>query len=778
MKRFALILAALALLVLAASCGGPSYETVTLPLDTLKEYTIIRADAGHEEFIDSAIRLRSSLGEILGADPVLTTDWIKRGTELAPTGKEILVGITNRAESDTAGMRAKDFFIGYENERIVLLGLTADAVDTAVDYFLAECVDAASGQLILPAGEGYLCAGDYPITTLMLGDKEISSYSLKISGSTVASEAAALFKTTLAELTGWILPTAEADDENVIVIGNQNPTAHKLRSRDTYTGFDGKTFLLAGSTPDTCMAAVKAFIGKHLTDKTGKVTVPAEGIYQPGDYIFESLSINGTPIDEFGLASADSDEARAAKEELRTAIAYLTGFTLTDRNSGSRIVIGEGKAKAGVSTCAYTAADGNLYVDGGEGMLSVGCRALLAAVTDLGSDPTASGLKRGAVIDAEVKLKASEISKMEKILIYVDKNGSDEGKGTKDSPLKTLEAAHEMARCLSMTTPAPVDISLDFEDYGVTSHLSMDRGDAKKASGDAKAVVEKYLPGVICWGDSLTAGGYPTILTTLISCNAVDGVTAVNRGVGGETSATIVGRSGAIPYVTDKEFTIPAGAEKVEITFKLEDGKNVAPLRQGNRGMESVTIDGIEGTMTIVQESYISPEYHYFFQRSKSGEAHTVKAGTEIVTKAKSEFLDYIPVIFIGQNGGYTDFEDLIRQQRAIIERQTGPDGRFVIVGLHTGTAESRAALEEAMEAEYGENYLNLREYMSTVAIHEAGVVPTLKDYQMMAEGSTPESLLRDGCHFTNPGNELLAKVIFAHMEKLGFFDEVREAVK
>jgi lysophospholipase L1-like esterase len=376
------------------------------------------------------------------------------------------------------------------------------------------------------------------------------------------------------------------------------------------------------------------------------------------------------------------------------------------------------------------------------------------------------------------------------------------------------------------------------EEYYASLNEQM-REEERAVEEEIEAAYEKlesdfftYLPGIVCWGDSLTAGAggdgttYPNVLESLIKENLVDrfdaeqlanslgqshitglnqysldSVPVINMGVGGETTNTILGRNGAVPFVVAEDFTIPASntsdTTAVEIHFVSENGKNVAPLRQGESGVNPVVIDGIEGVISIQQESYISEDYTYYFTRSaeESGDADkdggagesndgntekdvTVKAGTEIITSGSTQYLDYIPVIFIGQNGGYDDINDLIAQQRAMIDHQEMSEanqGKFIIVGLHTGTAADRAELEKAMQEEYGDQYINLREYMSTSGLQDAGIEATDEDKEMMAEGMTPQSLLAsDKLHFNEYGYELIGSLIYDRMDELGYFDEIK----
>lgn len=302
---------------------------------------------------------------------------------------------------------------------------------------------------------------------------------------------------------------------------------------------------------------------------------------------------------------------------------------------------------------------------------------------------------------------------------------------------------------------------------------------------------EKIL-GIICWGDSLTAGTggdgttYPAVLQQLIQDNLIPGalsdsyeVEVLNMGVGGEDTNTILGRNGAIPFVVAENLVIPAKAEPVEIRFQSAAGKAVAPLRQGTAGIEWVEMNGVSGELNIDQESYTSSEYSYTFTRKDVGDPVEIPAGTPILTSGSVMGTDYLTVIFMGENGGYDTYEELIAQQRAIIEHQMGNKDRFIVIGLHTGTAKERADLEAAMKTEYGDKYINLREYMCTEGLKDAGLTPTSEDEEMMEKGMTPASLMiSDQCHFNEYGYKLIGKLIYNRMDELGYFDEMKNTLR
>lgn len=325
-----------------------------------------------------------------------------------------------------------------------------------------------------------------------------------------------------------------------------------------------------------------------------------------------------------------------------------------------------------------------------------------------------------------------------------------------------------------------------------------------------RKTTSRYLPGIVCWGDSLTAGAgghilpsgetlkkgikYPDILRNEIEIGLfgidvkIDVPEVINMGVGGENTDTILGRNGAVPFILSSELRIPAfvksndsDASPVEVHLSSQNGDPVAPLRQGNKGMESVSINGIEGIITIEQESYAAADYKYYFTRITHGDAVTIPQGTVIQTQGSVLYTGYIPIIFIGENGGYKDGAELIAQQQAIIKHQEEGVGRerYIIVGSHSGTAEERAEIESLMEKTYGRKYINLREYMVTEGLSDAGLTPTSVDNELMEAGACPASLRvsAEDVHFNSAGYELIGKLIYKRMDELGYFNEVKDAI-
>lgn len=312
--------------------------------------------------------------------------------------------------------------------------------------------------------------------------------------------------------------------------------------------------------------------------------------------------------------------------------------------------------------------------------------------------------------------------------------------------------------------------------------------DAMTALDNLQKAIDTYIPGIVCWGDSLTVGagsdvGYPDVLRELINSEITSGtgceIPVVMMGVGGENSYTIAARAGGIPIILSTDFTIPAECISVQIDFLTEDGHVFEPMLQGDEGVEYVEIAGVRGTLEYLPDvtGTGGKNFIYYFKRLEAGEAVAVPAGTVMYTRGYLEYKDYLPIIFIGENGGYSGYDELIRQQMSIVNTGRNTE-RFLIIGLTTGTAQDRAELENAMEERYGGQYLNARSMLSSDGMGMMEIETTVFDKMMIDEGKVPGRLLSDSVHLNEPGYRALGYMVYERMTELGYFDEVLKAAE
>lgn len=205
-------------------------------------------------------------------------------------------------------------------------------------------------------------------------------------------------------------------------------------------------------------------------------------------------------------------------------------------------------------------------------------------------------------------------------------------------------------------------------------------------------------------------------------------------------------------------------------------------LANGDAGVNNVTFNGVEGTLTIDQASYQNAINSYYFTRAEAGSEVTVPAGTEIICAAADEYKDAVQVIWLGSYGGYADLDQLIEQQKALINRQTANGDRYIVLGLYYlslygggGYQDAFNQYENAMAQEYGDHFINVRNYLATDGLRDAGITATNTDKSQMSVGNVPDSL-RNPSSYTElnaAGYDLVGQLVYDRMMKLGYFDEV-----
>jgi lysophospholipase L1-like esterase len=273
-------------------------------------------------------------------------------------------------------------------------------------------------------------------------------------------------------------------------------------------------------------------------------------------------------------------------------------------------------------------------------------------------------------------------------------------------------------------------------------------------------------------GDSLTAGagGEGTTMSSVTSSLLGEEWTVKNMGVGGENTLTIGARYGAIPMYIKESISIPKDGSKTEIPnglFSNYNDLNIFPLLQGDAGINPCYIDSVKCQLTTIGA-------RYFINRIDTQSSDYITKPKSTIITSLSEQTNGIVTIFIGQNGGYDTTEELL-DQISLFVRHKGNDDVIIITSHGNGFPE----IVQAIAAKYGEKVIDLKKYMSTIAISDAvkygllpdnGIYPTSEDLEKMASNNAPPSLLIDGIHFNPIGYELLGRLRYEIGKELGYW--------
>ena len=330
---------------------------------------------------------------------------------------------------------------------------------------------------------------------------------------------------------------------------------------------------------------------------------------------------------------------------------------------------------------------------------------------------------------------------------------------------------------------AEVDASLEQLKSGAEKAEERLNGQEARIKNLEKPTV---LTGIVCWGDSLTAGGGWTSTLQKLS-----GIPVYNGGTGGENARTIAARQGADVMLVNN-ITIPAACEPVTIAVRktdsgilTEEGYKVTPLLQGGAHVNPVKIGEVEGTLRWTGTNYADTNGIWTFTRSVAGEAVTIKRPTAIRTafdrlhNQPSEVM----ILFIGQNGGYTDIADLIRMHQQMISHFKGKE--YLVLGLSSGTESQRAEYEKQMKQAFGRRFVSLREYLahpvydtdgktviSCYGLDDAGLDPTDADIERIKQGQVPQTLLADSVHYTAATKTVIGTMLYKKMIELGILEQ------
>lgn len=326
-------------------------------------------------------------------------------------------------------------------------------------------------------------------------------------------------------------------------------------------------------------------------------------------------------------------------------------------------------------------------------------------------------------------------------------------------------------------------------------------------------VLAKYMPGIVCWGDSLTTGSsgnvsYPHVLQKYLdvyvtgiydlrySLDSIEGLSTmvwddykisipvVNMGAGRENTATILGRSGVLPFVVSADFVIPAEAQSVTVEISSESGEKVTPLIAGDGGVNPVTIAGVKGTLV---RTSVGTRHEYLFTRLEAGQEIAVEKGTQIVTAAANAYQDYVHIVWLGTYETSGNPDTLVRDTKLLLQRQNLNEERYLVIGpctyngsWQTASPHAMDSIDSAMLQAFGDRYINLRKYLIEDGLRDADLSPTTQDKQKISNGAIPNTFRSNanGADLNGVAYELVGKLVFDRMDRLGYLDEIRDELK
>ncbi len=134
----------------------------------LSEFTIVCADNAAENVVDAIIEMKDSIKKIFGAELSVSND-----TDSEPSGKEILIGDTNREATDTALAKLsymtneEGYIIDISENSIVLVGSSSLATKRAIKIFISDYIKRSAGSSELNVDAGLTKGGTYDVENII-----------------------------------------------------------------------------------------------------------------------------------------------------------------------------------------------------------------------------------------------------------------------------------------------------------------------------------------------------------------------------------------------------------------------------------------------------------------------------------------------------------------------------------------------------------------------------------------------------------------------------------
>lgn len=237
-----------------------------------------------------------------------------------------------------------------------------------------------------------------------------------------------------------------------------------------------------------------------------------------------------------------------------------------------------------------------------------------------------------------------------------------------------------------------------------------------------------------------------------------------NYGIGGEMIQAAAYRQGGRAFYA-MPMTIPAEKTPVPITLVDDSGDDMDLGYFGDGISNRFSIAGVEGVVSYIDDKPM-------FTRNVAGEEVTITNRTRVITTAmKSRRDSDVLVIWGGSNNRYNaaNAYKLVEVIKEMIAYH--PNDEYVVVGLTSKDYMSEVdGVNDVLCEEFGEHFVDVRAYLMTEkCLIDNGITPTQADYDNMAKGEIPDSLLVDSIHGTSTFYAIVSRMIADSINELGY---------
>ncbi len=327
-----------------------------------------------------------------------------------------------------------------------------------------------------------------------------------------------------------------------------------------------------------------------------------------------------------------------------------------------------------------------------------------------------------------------------------------------------------MALFIAVKAVSREDVSQDIPEnyYKVMANYENETDDVdadpNKMEGMPQSMINEPTP-VSCWGDSftLTADEGTTSYAGILAGEL--NRTVYNIAADRDSLLGVAGREGGIPLMVTP-FIIPDDKTPAEIILNNENGNKTWLDLSKNAGLNPCEIGGVEGMISRMNDKL-------YFTRSASGERTMIMESEPVITRGMNLRLSDITIFFVGSDDMFADPAAVVDTYRKMVDNLDEGNEKYIIMGPVRGDLAVMQAAETALEAEFGEHFVNIRQLLCEDAQkqHE-GHELTPDDVKTAKTGIIPEAYFVSEDYFSSIGTYATGMIAAEQMRNLGFFDD------
>ncbi len=289
----------------------PMVTDIVLNPDGAK-FIIVRPEKADKDIISQATALRSKLIAYFDGDRDvigISDDWVKLEEEADNDAYEILIGLTNRPESEeekNALPGYLDWSVTVRGNKICVFAHEAERLAQAVEYFLGN-LKFENGKLSYCGGD-HLNTYDYPIKDLTFCGLPARNYVIVIpaKASETEEKIAQSLCSYLAEKAGVLLDIVDdsspAADAEILIGAVDRPETANIKKEGYKLMTEGKKIIISAASSAYYYGAKDLFIEK--IESEGKIAegTEIEAVDSAMDFFLKDNYASGLIGDEVNLA--------------------------------------------------------------------------------------------------------------------------------------------------------------------------------------------------------------------------------------------------------------------------------------------------------------------------------------------------------------------------------------------------------------------------------------------------------------------------------------------